>query len=43
MEGQANEEYRIKVARKVALKHVECLIDKNEPRNLMVGFVTFGK
>ena len=35
------EEYRIKVHRKVALKYVESMVDRTEPRNLIVGFVTF--
>lgn len=38
-----NNEYRVKVQVKVPLKHVESMIDRTEPRNLIVGFATFQK
>ena len=34
-------EYKVRVHAKVALKHVESMIDKIEPRNLIIGIVTF--
>jgi len=41
---QAREgEYKVKVHLKVILKHVESMVDRNEPRNLIVGFATFEK
>lgn len=37
------DDYRVKVHVKVPLKHVEAMIDRTEPRNLIVGFATFTK
>lgn len=36
-----NDEYRVKVHVKVPLKHVESMIDRTEPKNLIIGFATF--
>ena len=33
----------MKVHKKVPLKHLESMIDRIEPRNLMLGFATFSK
>lgn len=38
-----NEDYKIKVHLKVPLKHIETMIDRTEPKNLIVGFATFTK
>lgn len=38
--GKADE-YKVKVHRKIPLKHVESMIDRTEPRNLIMGFATF--
>ncbi len=38
-----NGEYRVKVHIKQPLKMVESMIDRNEPRNLIVGLVTLQK
>jgi hypothetical protein len=37
------DEYRVKVHKKTWLKHVECMVDRTEPRNLIVGFAQFTK
>ena len=38
-----NEEYRVRVHIKQPLKTVESMIDRTEPRNLIIGFATFQK
>ncbi len=38
-----NDEYKVKVHLKVPLKHIETMIDRTEPKNLIVGFATFQK
>jgi len=34
-------DYKCKVHFKVPLKHIESMIDKMEPRNLVVGYASF--
>ncbi len=36
-----NSEYRVKLHKKIYLKNVEAMIDRTEPKNLIVGFATF--
>ena len=38
-----SEEYKVKVHKKVPLRHVESMIDRIEPRNLILGFASFTK
>jgi hypothetical protein len=38
-----SDEYKVKVHKMVPLKHVESMIDRTEPRNLIMGFATFQK
>ena len=38
-----NQGFRMKIHVKQPLKHVESMIDRTEPRNLIVGFATFQK
>lgn len=38
-----SEEYKVKVHKKVPLKLVESMIDRIDPRNLILGFATFQK
>ena len=38
-----SEEYRVKVHNKIPLKLVESMIDRTEPRNLVIGFAVFTK
>lgn len=38
-----NDDYKVKVHKKVPLKQIESMIDRNEPRNLIMGFAIFTK
>ena len=40
--NQSNE-YRVKVHTKMQLKSVEAMIDRTEPKNLVIGFASFQK
>ena len=40
-EFSKQEDYRVRVHRKIQLKQAECMVDRTEPRNLILGFATF--
>ena len=40
-EFNSSNEYRVKVHTKILLKGVEAMIDRTEPKNLVIGFATF--
>lgn len=41
--GKQSDDYRVLIHVKQPLKQVESMIDRTEPRNLIIGFATFTK